>query len=94
MAQNYFRVRPWFEPGPWGGRWILQHIPEITSQVPNYAWSFEMISPENGLALESDGRLLEVSFDFLMYQEHHKVLGDCANRFGFEFPVPDVDRTQ
>jgi mannose-6-phosphate isomerase class I len=87
MTHNFFRARPWFEPGPWGGQWIKQHVPELPQDAPNYAWSFELITPENGLALESDGILLEVSFDFVMFHNHRAVLGEAAERFGFEFPI-------
>jgi len=87
MSQNYFRARPWFEPGPWGGQWIKKHIPDLAQNVPNYAWSFELISPENGIALRSEDFLLEISFDFLMAHAYREILGSCAERFKYEFPI-------
>ena len=87
MSQNYCRVRPWFEPGPWGGQWMKERIPQLVKNVPNYAWSFEMIAPEQGVVLESGGNLLEMSFDLLMAHDARAILGDHADRFGRQFPI-------
>jgi mannose-6-phosphate isomerase class I len=87
LSRSPVRARPWFEPGTWGGNWIRNNIKGVNPEVPNYAWSFELITPENGLIFESSGLMLEFSFEFLMLQESKAVLGDCSEKFGTEFPV-------
>jgi mannose-6-phosphate isomerase class I len=87
MAQNMFRARPWFEPGVWGGEWIKHHIKGLNNDVVNYAWSFELIAPENGIILQNGSEMLEVSLDTLFLYNNKAVLGKAAERFGDAFPI-------
>ena len=87
LSQSVFRPRPWFTPGSWGGQWIKEHFHQVNQEEPNYAWSFELIAPENGLVFENRGVLLEVSFDCLMIVAGSDVLGKHHADFGNEFPI-------
>jgi mannose-6-phosphate isomerase class I len=87
ISKNSFRVRPWFEPGVWGGKWIKNTIDGLNKDVVNYAWSFELISPENGIVISKNGIRLEISFDMLMYFDNQAILGEAATIFGTDFPI-------
>ena len=69
------------------GNGLRKQIPQLPQNEPNYAWSFELITPENGLSFTDGTYLHEVSFDWLMYQNYREVLGVSADRFGHEFPI-------
>ncbi|MCU7548804.1 ROK family protein [Chitinophagaceae bacterium LB-8] len=87
MLQQAIRARPWFEAGVWGGQWMKKKLTGLRQDEVNYAWSFELITPENGIVLENNNTLLEVSFDFLLYYNKVSLLGKAAERFGTEFPI-------
>jgi len=87
QAHEMIRVRPWFESGVWGGQWLRKQIKGLPESPPNYAWSFELIVPENGVLFENHKILLEASFDYLMFTDNEAILGKSAERFGNEFPI-------
>lgn len=88
MIRNFVRLRPWFQPAPWGGGYMKDNFPHLPAQVPNYGWSYDIIAPENGITFKSRDITLEVSFDFLMYHDGAALMGKHVfSRFDCEWPV-------
>lgn len=87
ISSTPFRLRPWFYPGPWGGKFMQGHM-GLDPEAPNFAWSFEMIVPENGVIIEKNDIPLEFSFDCIMFMYNRNMLGEnAANQFKYEWPV-------
>lgn len=87
LSRQPFRVKPVFYPGAWGGQWMKEYM-RLDPDKPNYAWSYELITPENGLLLRYGQFRLEVPFALLMAQETLNVQGaEVAARFGSSFPL-------
>jgi mannose-6-phosphate isomerase class I len=86
LADRPFRTRPTFLPGPWGGQWLREKL-GISTDAPNLAWSYELITPESGILLGTDDPI-EVGFELLMAAEGERVLGrELTERFGVSFPI-------
>ena len=86
LARKPLRTRPTFFPGPWGGQWLREEL-GISTDAPNLAWSYELITPESGILLGADDPI-EVGFELLMASEGEHVLGtELAARFGVSFPI-------
>jgi mannose-6-phosphate isomerase class I len=86
-ARRPFRVEPFFDPGPWGGRWMQEGF-----GLPNYAWGFDCVPEENTLVLGFGRALEEKRFRLpaivLVHEQPQALLGDCVyEQFGAEFPI-------
>jgi mannose-6-phosphate isomerase class I len=87
LSRQPFRVKPVFYPGAWGGQWMKHHM-QLDPNKPNYAWSYELITPENGLVLQDGELTLEVPFEMLIARETVNLQGSqVAQRFGTSFPI-------
>ncbi|MBR6184966.1 MAG: class I mannose-6-phosphate isomerase [Clostridia bacterium] len=86
-AARPFRVKPYFDPGVWGGQWMKEKF-GLPQETKNYAWSFDCVPEENSLLLEVGGVVLEIPAIDLVFYHPRELLGDKTHaRFGAEFPI-------
>ncbi|HVX65936.1 MAG TPA: class I mannose-6-phosphate isomerase [Bryobacteraceae bacterium] len=86
-ARRPFRVVPFFDPGPWGGTWMMDTF-GLPRNQPNYAWCFDCVPEENSLLLGFGARRVEIPAIDLVFYRPQELLGDFVyRRFGAEFPI-------
>ncbi len=86
-ARRPFRVVPLFDPGPWGGRWMMENL-HLPRSVPNYAWCFDCVPEENSLLLGFGHHRVEIPAIDLVLRHPEELLGRAVvDRFGAEFPI-------
>ena len=87
VARRPFRTQPYFDPGVWGGRWMIEHC-GLDPKQPNYAWCFDGVPEENSLLLDFGGKVLQTPCINLVLLHPVKLLGEKVYaRFGAEFPI-------
>jgi len=87
VAHRPFRMKPFFDPGVWGGQWIRE-VCDIESAAPNYAWGFDCVPEENSLVLGFGDIPVEIPAINLVFLHPEDLLGEPVfGRFGAEFPI-------
>ena len=87
LASSPFRLKPMYEPGPWGGQW-LKKIRNLPDDWINCAWSFEVIAQEMSLLVSVQGEILDLPWTTFFHFEYDRVMGNIPKRrFGGEFPI-------
>jgi len=87
VARQPFRVVPFFDPGPWGGYWMMRTF-DLPQDAPNYAWCFDCVPEENGVTLGFGSRRFQLPAIVLVHEQPIALLGEgIYKRFGAEFPI-------
>lgn len=87
LARSPFRVKPYFDPGPWGGHW-MEEVCDLPRDTPNHAWCFDCVPEENSLLLGFGLHRVEIPAIDLVFAEPRALLGERVfERFGAEFPI-------
>ncbi len=87
VSQEPFRLKPYFDPGIWGGQW-MKEVFGLDEAIPNYAWSFDGVPEENSLNLKFGNILVEIPCMDLVLYRPRQLLGEKVHaRFGAEFPI-------
>ena len=87
VVSRPFRVVPWFEPAPWGGRW-MREVCDLDHDVDNFGWCFDCVPEENSLLLSFGARTFEAPSIDLVFRHPEELLGaHVVRRFGAEFPI-------
>ena len=82
-----FSLVPYFDPGPWGGKWMMEHF-DLESPAGNLAWCFNCVPEENSMLLKYGTVLFESPSINLVFFQPVKLLGHAVHaRFGDEFPI-------
>ncbi|MBS0351167.1 MAG: class I mannose-6-phosphate isomerase [Proteobacteria bacterium] len=86
-VQQPFRVKPFFDPAPWGGQWMKKQF-HLDPKTTNFGWAFDCVPEENSLLLQFGEIRIEIPSQNLIYYRPRQLLGDTVyGLFGPEFPI-------
>ena len=83
-----FSLTPFFDEGLWGGQWMKEVLDIEDKERINYAWSYNLLFPENSLCLDYDGITLSIPGYTLCRKYPRQLIGEKGySRFGCEYPI-------
>jgi mannose-6-phosphate isomerase class I len=86
-SRRPFRLTPFFDPGPWGGQWMLRRF-DLPGDAQNYAWCFDCVPEENSLLFGFGTRRVQSPSIPLVHCHAEALLGrHVYETFGAEFPI-------
>jgi mannose-6-phosphate isomerase class I len=87
ISTHPFRLKPYFDPGVWGGQWMKETF-ELPKEEENYAWSFDGVPEENSILLKYGNVTVELPcMDLVLYCPEPLLGSRVHARFGAEFPI-------
>lgn len=87
IANQPFRLVPFFDPGVWGGQWMKEEF-NLEENNSNYAWSFDGVPEENSINLGFGKYVIETPAINLVLAYPLDLLGRFVyQRYGAEFPI-------
>lgn len=86
-AMRPFQMVPYFDPGPWGGRW-MEEVCDLEPVEGNYAWCINCVMEDQSLCLRYQDAEIEVPAANLLISSPERLLGNPVwGRFGADFPI-------
>jgi hypothetical protein len=87
LIRQPLRIKPLYEPGVWGGQWLKRHR-RLPPSMPNCAYGYEIIAPEQSLLVKVGRMQIELPFNLFSSIARGCLVGDQASqRFGGQFPI-------
>ena len=87
LSQYPFRLKPMYEPGPWGGQWLKKQR-NLPKEWVNCAWSFEVIAQEMSLLVVFINDFIDIPWNTFFELHYDQIMGAVSkNKFGGEFPI-------
>lgn len=87
LAQEPFRLVPYYAPEVWGGQW-MKEVCGLDRRQKNYAWAFDGVPEENSVFLRFGPVRMEFPAVDVVFYRPHPLLGERVHaRFGDEFPI-------
>lgn len=87
LTNRPFRLVPFFDPSPWGGKWMEEKFC-LDKKQANYGWCFDCVPEENSLLFKINNQFFEMPSMNLVFIKAKELLGDkILKHFGRNFPI-------